>query len=349
MRLSGAELLRHSLAGFDRRRAALWARRFGLYRRITARTAPLTGRLLMKQLRYIGLPDALYPLFRQDGYYLLKEHFYRPFTNPDSLPPDYWARRSELAGIAIDADACLDRARRDLAPYFTEFRETYPIEKPAENANGFWLINGSYMAVDAHLYYALIRHLRPSRIVEVGAGRSTIVAAEACRRNNVAVPGSSQLICIEPYPTAIVTGGLAHLAELMQTRVEEVDLGFFELLETGDILFIDSSHALREAGDVQFLYCEVLPRLRPGVAVHVHDVSLPKPYPRVYFDHGWFWNEQYLLQAYLTHNARAEVLWPGNFLMCHRPDEMNALFPEIAIMRQHFPSSEPSAFWFRTK
>ena len=56
----------------------------------------------MKQLRYIGLPDALYPLFRQDGYYLLKAHFYRPFTNPDSLPPDYWARLSELAGIAID-------------------------------------------------------------------------------------------------------------------------------------------------------------------------------------------------------------------------------------------------------
>src|SRR5438477_286391 len=202
----GLSLLRHGLAGLDRRRAALWARRFGFYRRITAHTAPLTGRLLMKQLRYIGLPDALYPLFRQDGYYLLKEHFYRPFTNPDSLPPDYWARRSELAGIAI--------------------------------------------------------------------------AADACRRNNVAVPGSSLLICIEPYPTAIVTGGLAHLAELMQTRVEEVDLGFFESLETGDILFIDSSHALREGGDVQFLYCEVLPRLRPGVAIHVHDVSLPTPYSR---------------------------------------------------------------------
>ena len=205
------------------------------------------------------------------------------------------------------------------------------------------------MAVDAHVYYGFIRHFRPRRVVEVGAGRSTLVASAASRRNNETSSSRCDLVCIEPYPTAIISNGLGDVASVIVSRVEEVDLALFESLAANDVLFIDSSHALREGGDVQFLYCEVLPRLKPGVLVHVHDVSLPKSYPVVYFDYGYFWNEQYILQAFLTNNRHAEVLWPGNYLMCRQPQRMNAAFPEIAVMRKHFPLSEPSAFWFRTK
>lgn len=286
-------------------------------------------------------------MFRRAGYYLLSDHYYRPFTNPETLPADYGSRQSALVGIEIDTERCLALAERALSPYLAEFRETFPIERRPGQETGFWLINGTYMAVDAHLYYSLVRHFRPRRVAEVGAGRSTLVAAEACRRNNYEVPATSELLCIEPYPTAIVPEGLSSVATVIASPVEQVDLGFFERLGANDMLFIDSSHALREGGDVQFLYCEVLPRLKPGVLVHVHDVSLPKPYPAIYFDYGYFWNEQYVLQAFLTNNLRAEVLWPGNYLMCRSPERMNAVFPEIAVMRRHFPSSEPSAFWFR--
>lgn len=327
----------------------LLARRYGLYRRLAALTAPLTARLLLRQMRRLANPDALYPLFRQSDYYLLKNHYFRPFTDPDSLPPGYWSRQSELPGIAVDAESCFRRAETELAPYLEEFRGTFPVERP-ENAapDQFWLVNGTYMAVDAPVYYALIRHRRPKRVVEVGAGQSTLVAAEACRRNNRAGPGTSKLTCIEPHPTSIVGAGLDHVAEVVVSKVEDVDPAVFQSLGADDILFIDSTHALKEGGDVQFLYAEILPRLNAGVLVHVHDISLPKPYPRVYFEAGWFWNEQYVLQAFLTHNQRAEILWPGNYLMCHNPARMLALFPEIDAMRRHFPSSEPSAFWFRT-
>jgi hypothetical protein len=327
--------------------AAVWDERRPVYARLAPFFAPLLGRLLLRVLRHSPRPDVLFPLFRRNGYYLLKDHYYRPFTDPGALPADYWSRQSALVGIDIDTERCFALVEKELPPYLDEFRATFPVEKPEREETGFWLINGSYMAVDAHLYYGFVRHFRPRRIVEVGAGRSTLIAGEACRRNNLSHADASRICCIEPYPTTIVSRGLEDVATLMVTRVEFVELAFFESLGADDMLFIDSSHALREGGDVQFLYCEVLPRLCSGVLVHIHDVSLPKPYPSVYLDHGYFWNEQYLLQGFLTNNRHAQVLWPGNYLMCKAPERMHADFPEIALMRRHFPASEPSAFWFR--
>jgi hypothetical protein len=126
-------------------------------------------------------------------------------------------------------------------------------------------------------------------------------------------------------------------------------VSYFEQLESGDILFIDSSHVIRSGNDVHYEFLEILPRLKPGVLVHIHDISLPKPYPEVYFDNHLYWNEQYLLQAFLTFNDRFEIMWPGNYMMLNYPDKMLSTFPEISRMRQDYPQSEPTAFWMRVK
>jgi hypothetical protein len=115
------------------------------------------------------------------------------------------------------------------------------------------------------------------------------------------------------------------------------------------MLFIDSTHVLREGSDVQFEYLELLPALPPNVFVHVHDISLPRRYPRCYVEQGIFWNEQYLLQAFLAYNSRFEVLWAGNYLLLRHPALMQATFPEIAAMRSRYPLAEPSALWMRSK
>jgi hypothetical protein len=327
----------------------MWAKRESVYRRLAAKTAPITAQFLLRQLRYLAAPDQLYPLFKKHDYWLLKDHFYRPFTNTNNMPETYWSKEVELPGISLDVDTCLKEAEGPLKQYFEEFRQIFPIEKPANPEEQFWLINGTYMAVDAHIYYAYVRHFLPRKILEIGSGRSTQVAAKAAEMNQQKNKFKTELVCIEPYPYGIVSSGLDKVAKVIESKVEDVDLATFKELDKGDILFIDSTHALREGGDVQYIYGQILPILKPGVIVHVHDISLPKPYPKVYFDYGWFWNEQYLLQAFLTHNMHAEVIWPGNYLMCKAPDRMNAVFPEIAIMRSYFPSSEPSAFWFKTK
>ena len=106
---------------------------------------------------------------------------------------------------------------------------------------------------------------------------------------------------------------------------------------------------MREGNDVQLEYLELLPRLQEGVLVQIHDISLPKRYPRVYFDSGMYWNEQYLLQAFLAFNRRFEILWPGNYMMTRFETEMLSVFPEIEAMCRVFPSSEPSAFWMQVR
>lgn len=151
------------------------------------------------------------------------------------------------------------------------------------------------MAVDAHVYYALIRHFQPRRIVEVGAGWSTLVAAEAGLRNKT----RPELTATDPYPPPFLRGG-SGLSNLIVRKVQKVELDLLTSLGPGRIFFIDLSHVLRSGGEVQYEYCEILPRLNDGVLVHVHDVSLPGHYPRVYFESGLHWNEQYMPQAFLA-------------------------------------------------
>lgn len=291
--------------------------------------------------------DEAHDIFQRHGFHLLRRHYYLPIPEAEDVPAEFWERESEMVGVDLNAEAALAFAERELAPYVAEFRARFPL-RPAEGAE-FHLLNSAFMAVDAHLYYSLVRHLRPRRVIEIGSGQSTRVAAAACLQNAEEGAGETRLTAIEPYPPPHLKAGLAGLSELVERKVQDVPLSEFAALEANDILFIDSTHVLRAGGDVQYEFCEVLPRLRPGVHVHVHDISLPRPYPRAYFDAHWYWNEQYLLQAFLAFNSRFEVVWPGNYLMLRQPARLRALFPEIEDMRAEFPSSEPTSFWMRVK
>ena len=91
----------------------------------------------------------------------------------------------------------------------------------------------------------------------------------------------------------------------MPVPAETLGAEHTDQLGAGDILFIDSSHTVRIGGDVVHLFCEVIPRLAPGVIVHVHDIYLPYEYPRAWVEQlRWYWAEQYLLQALLAGNPR---------------------------------------------
>ena len=110
--------------------------------------------------------------------------------------------------------------------------------------------------------------------------------------------------------------------------MQAVPLDVFARLGDGDILFIDSSHVARCGGDVPFLFLEVLPRLNRGVIVHVHDIFFPKEYPEEWLRQKFlFWNEQYLLQAFLAFNAAYEVVLSTSYLFHAYPDEVKATFP----------------------
>jgi hypothetical protein len=184
----------------------------------------------------------------------------------------------------------------------------------------------------------MIRHFQPRKIIEVGSGFSSLVAAEAIARN-----GGSELICIDPFPLDFLRKGVPGLHSLIEKKVEDIDLEFFSQLHSGDILFIDSSHTVRIGGDVNYLFLEVLPRLKPGVIVHVHDIFFPFDYPRDWVtDEFRFWSEQYLLQAFLTFNSTFEVLMANNYLSHYYEDAVKTAFPSLT-------SWGGGSFWMRRK
>ena len=184
----------------------------------------------------------------------------------------------------------------------------------------------------------MIRHFQPRLIIEVGSGFSSLIAAEAIAKSK-----GSALICIEPFPQDFLRQGFPGLRSLIEKKVEEIDLEFFSQLSCGDILFIDSSHTVKIRGDVNYLFLELLPRLKPGVIVHVHDIFFPFDYPRDWvMDELRFWSEQYLLQAFLSFNSEFEVLIANHYLAQHYLEDFKVTFPNS-------PWWGGGSFWMRRR
>jgi hypothetical protein len=290
--------------------------------------------------------DEAYGIFERRGYHLLRKNFYLPIPEREDLGPEFYRAESELVGIDLNETEALELLRTVFARHAPEFRDRFPFDKP-DGSDSYYLLNSNFMGVDAPAYYSLILHQRPARIIEIGSGFSTLVAAAAVEK--LSDEGhATELVAVDPYPVPFLKEGFPGLSGFVEKKVQDAGLDLFTSLAAGDILFIDSTHALREGGDVQFEYCELLPRLAPGVLVHIHDISLPRPYPRVYAERfHYYWNEQYLLQAFLAYNSRFEVVWPGNYMMLRHPEEVFEVFPEMHTVRASFPEAEPSSFWMR--
>ena len=121
-----------------------------------------------------------------------------------------------------------------------------------------------------------------------------------------------------------------------------MELDFFSQLSENDILFIDSSHVIRPQGDVLFEYLQLLPTLNKGVIVHVHDIFFPKNYPREWLEEKVIlWNEQYLLEAFLSHNSSWEIIGALNYLSHHHFDKFKLISPFLT------PERHPGSFYMR--
>jgi len=291
-----------------------------------------------------GTEQDVQTIFSKHGFYLLRKHYSLPIPDESEVGDSFNESCSDLVGLDMNDKTGLELLQKVFPRYVNEFRILFATHQP-NNPKQFYLLNGSYMAIDAHVYYAFIRHFKPKKIIEIGAGYSTLLASAAGMQNLKETGYLPQLVAIDPFPNQLLKEGFSGLSQLIESKIQEVPLTLYTSLESGDILFIDSSHVLRAGGDVQLEYLEILPRLASGVLVHIHDISLPKPYPHVYFENKLYWNEQYLLQGFLAFNNRFRVLWPGNYMMMKYPEKVLDIFPEFHIMREFFPMSEPSAFW----
>ncbi len=276
-------------------------------------------------------------LLDRAGVTIVANHYHEPTYSSEHIFRDPDAPRA-LAGIDWNLDA-----QMQLLAQFDFGAALRSLEGRRSHGRTFSYSNGYCGPGDAEALYCMIRHFKPRTIVEVGCGQSTVVAhfatadlkAEDSRY-------SCRQICYEPFENP----WLEDLGvEVKRELIEKSDLELFRSLSAGDIVFIDSSHALRPMGDVEFEFLHILPALPKGVIVQVHDIFSPRDYPAQWLNvERRFWNEQYLLEAFLSFNDEFEIIGSLNHLMHLGSAQFKRAFP---ILAERGPDPFVGSFWFR--
>lgn len=244
------------------------------------------------------------------GYHFQANDYYSPLNDVEYLKSnlDLWKNRPSPSVIDWSAEDQLILAQK-IGNYAEELRDI-PESHP-EGKVGFCWNNPMWSNTDALVQYGLLRELKPNRIVEVGCGWSSLMMQRALERNNT----PCQVTQVEPFPNPSLFKLYPKDWQLHKVPLQRAPFEIFESLQAGDICFYDGSHCSKAASDVNWFFFEILPRLAPGVIIHIHDIFLPDDYPQLWiFERGQTWNEQYLLQAFLMHNRDYKILIANAFL-----------------------------------
>ncbi len=267
---------------------------------------------------------------------LFPDFFYAPVFAPADLPAAVWNGLFPDCG-RFDLEA--QKAFLSETPSFASELSAFGYDPPESDAAAFYWGNDQFSHSDASLYYSLIRRFRPRRIVEVGAGHSTKLAAKAIRDN-----GAGRILCIDPHAPKWLQA-LGSSVEVVARPVQETPDPVFLDLAPDDILFIDGSHISKTGSDVNHLFLRILPRIPKGVLVHIHDICLPFEYPKAWSeDVLCYWNEQYVLAALLANSPKFEILVGVYYLQ--RAD-IEALRPYVPAVQGVFPGG--GSFWLRAR
>jgi predicted O-methyltransferase YrrM len=286
----------------------------------------VVNKLINRAMRHVMFLAQSHPQVVDDwGYHIRPIHYYEPIPDFRAITSDQLERRREFRSIDFRWDNQLTLLE-ELSAYAHELTDIDHTD----------FKNGYFDGFDAAVYYSLIRHLKPRRVIEIGSGYSTRFASKALARN----AGRGRLTCIEPHPEERLNG-LRVKVDLIEKPVEEIDVEFFAQLEANDILFIDSSHTVKFGSDVCYEFLEILPALRPGVWIHVHDIFFPHDYPAEWLlKRRLALNEQYLLEAFLSFNREFQVAVANHWLCLEHPDSAVRLWSNAA-------GAKASSFWMK--
>lgn len=285
----------------------------------------------------IGLftDQLFFRFYEARGIHITAAHFYNPVPKLSELDDSVWTAESEMIGIDMDLNR-QEKTVDDLSKQFLgEYKSLRTRKMGAELdlIRQQFFLHETFGGIDGFLLFAMIRSTKPRRLIEIGAGGSTLLSILAAGLNEEQGGHAAEIISIEPYPKEYVRDALCGRGELIEKRVETVPFDLFTKLGKGDILFIDSSHVVKVGSDVVYEINEILPRLRKGVSVHFHDICFPFNYSRKWVvEELKFWSEQYMLQAFLSFNPKFAVTWCSSFVYAKRP----------SVFHRHFSMYSPS-------
>jgi hypothetical protein len=286
-------------------------------------------RMFMKV--FLTRPD----LADRAGFHVCPAVFWSPVPDPREINLPRLLERRFLPGVDLRESEALHTLERlvEFAP------EIQRIPRQRTNDCQIWLENDGYNDFDAASLYALIRWLKPKRYIEVGCGLSTRVSTLALAKNT-GDGSKTESLFIEPFPGPNFVG-LPLPGKHREQKVQDVPLDVFSRLEAGDILFIDTSHVLKTQSDVEHELLRLLPSLKAGVWVHIHDIFTPFDYPQEWITghpRGGN-NEQYALECLLSGGSRWQIEFPVYYLWREHRQKLDALCPGGFL--------RPGAFWIR--
>ncbi len=285
------------------------------------------------------------------GLHALPKHYYSPVPDCSWLKDNrpLWSGRSSLTGITWDLAAQFAWLKEVCEPYYSEM----DVESFRSLGNGS---GPGFGEIEGQVLHCFMRRFAPGRVIEIGSGVSTLCMLQAAGLNQRDGKPLSRITCVEPFPTEKLRSRSE--IELIPQLCQQVPLSLFEQLTSGDLLFIDSSHAVKVGSDVMRIYLEIIPRLAAGVFVHIHDIYLPYAYPRTVFIRPWWWQETAMLMALLINNPKLHVLACESALHYDYPKELQTVLTDYrpapndeglsASASLEEEGHYPSSIWLRT-
>lgn len=286
-----------------------------------------------------------FALLQRVGVNVLPEHFYSCVPDLGDLGRRAdWRRPRSMYGIdhrSIDDQVAL--LGEWISPH-SDYLRGHDVHQEAIQGGG---ADGGYGEIEADVLFGFVASRRPHRVMQIGCGVSTAVMLAAAAKGGY----RPEIVCIEPYPSAYLREAEGKgLLRLMAEPAQTVDFNTIADLGEGDLLFVDSTHAVKPGSEVNYLIHEVLPRLGPGVWVHFHDIYFPYDYARDTLGGDLFFpQESSLLYAFLSGNARYRVEVSLSMVHYAAPDGLKRLIPGYQPNDQtdglggangkHFPSS----------
>jgi len=265
-------------------------------------------------------------------------HFYSPIPDLDDVrrreAAIFRSAYEPVAGIDLREEAQL-ALLRDLAAPCAE--QPWGAEPREGLRYGF--DNPNFQQGEALVLLGLMRRARPRRVIEIGSGWSSCALLDV---NERFLDGAVRCTFVEPYPELLQELVRGEQLDVRPEPVQNVELELFDELSANDMLIVDSTHVSKVGSDVNRIVFEVLPRLAPGVLVHVHDIYHGFQYPRKWVYEGRAWNEAYLLRAFLMFNSAWEVVFYSSFIAARHPEAFASGLPPAA-------ESPGSSLWLRRR
>ncbi len=242
-------------------------------------------------------------------------HYYSPVISPEEVKAkeDYLFTISsnKIPGIELNEEKQMLLLNELFANY-----PSIPFDHEKQNDLRYYYHNNAYAYSDGIFLNLMMRHFKPKRIIEIGAGYSSVAMMDT---NELFFNNSIALTFIEPFPErfySLCKPGDKALHTIIVKNLQDIDQSLFETLEDGDFLFIDSTHVSKTGSDVNKILFEIMPLLKKGVFIHFHDIFYPFEYPKewVLGWSGFGWNEIYLVKAFLMHNHDYGIILFNTFL-----------------------------------